>query len=78
MSLLPIPPSKWPELVFAEALVETPHRLSASSMSLLNKAPRALIDNSGSRAFTVNTSSAHRLASPFQLLLLPNSYSNST
>ena len=35
--LLPTPPSKWPELVLAVALVETPHRSSAATVSLLNK-----------------------------------------
>ena len=35
--LLPTPPLKWPELVLAVALVETPHRSSAATVSLLNK-----------------------------------------
>ena len=35
--LLPTPPLQWPDLVFAESLVKTPHRSSASTMSLLNK-----------------------------------------
>ena len=37
MLLLPTPLSKWPELVFAVALVKTPHRSSATTVSLLKK-----------------------------------------
>ena len=38
LSELPILPLQWLDFMLAEALVKTPHRLSASSMSLLNKA----------------------------------------
>ena len=61
MLLLPTLPSKWPEVVLTVALVKTAHWLSASLMSSLNKAPRASINSSGSRAFTLILTRAHCL-----------------
>ena len=37
LSELSTPPLQWPDFVLTKALVEIPHRSSASSMSLLNK-----------------------------------------
>ena len=49
-----------------------------SSRELFTEPQGALTNISGSYAPSANTSRAHRLAPPLQLLLLPKSYSNST
>ena len=58
-SKLSIWPVQWLDFVLAKALVKTPYRLNALLMSPLNKAPGALIDNSGSCAFTLIPPRAH-------------------
>ena len=52
-------PSQWPDLVVAKVFVETSHWLNVSSMNLLNKAPRALINNNGSCASAPIAACAH-------------------
>ena len=66
--------SKWPDFVLIKTLVKTPYWSSTSFDELAEQAPIAFIDNSGSRAFTVNISSAHQLAPLIQLLPQQMSY----
>ena len=58
---LSTPPLQWSDLVLAKVLVKTLYWSSVSTISLLNKAPGALINDNGSCPFLLLPACAHHL-----------------